>query len=382
MGSVPHAAANTRLRPALVNAPTVDWSKFLNRPLLRTLSCECNDFLAEKTVLVTGAGGSIGSVLAERLMGGLAGTLLLLDRSLSNLHALYSTYLRRNVTLPRVEFFHVNILHQAALQQIFSKYHPQVVFHAAAMKHVAELESDAFSALETNVLGTLRLAEMVDFSDVECFVNVSTDKAVNPSSVLGVSKRIAELLLLAIESGATRRSSLRLGNVLGSSGSVVPLLIQSLENGLPLRITHPQATRYFLSVEEAATCLMKSTEVVSGPLILPDMGSPRKITELADFVLRELRSDACAYARIFTGLRDGEKLSEQLTFDYEYLEDTNVRLMHKISGSTVLDSDEFADNLGRMLNLVQKRRKAGLIDLLLRMVPEFTPSPTFLSYAQ
>lgn len=351
-------------------------------------------------MLVTGAGGSIGSVLAERLMGSLAGTLLVLDHSRPNLRELYWKHEQRHVTLPKVEFFHADILHEAALQEIFAKYQPHIVFHAAAMKHLPELESDPFAGLETNVLGTLRLLEMVECSDVEYFVNVSSDKAVNPTSVLGVSKRISELLLLAMESAATRRISLRLGNVLGSSGSFVPLFLQSLEDGLPPRITDPRASRYFLSPEEAAVFLMNSIKVPVASLLLPEMGSPRRITDLAKFLLCEGRSAdlepgspaaiSAAPARApvphvnleFTGLRDGEKLSEQLTYDYEFLEDTSIPHIHKICGSGVVDADQFADNVGRLMDLVVDRRKPGLIRAMSRMVPEFTPSSTFLNYVR
>ncbi len=380
MHSAQHAAVKPLLRrPLSENARAIDWSTFLNRPLFMPSCLDCDTSMAGKTVLVTGAGGSIGSVLAERLMGGLAGTLILLDHSQHNLLGLYCKYKERRLTLPRVEFFHADILHEAELEEIFSTYSPQIVFHAAAMKHVAALESNPFQALENNVLGTLRILGLVDSWEVEHFVNVSTDKAVNPTSVLGVSKRISELLLLAMKSVATRRISLRLGNVLGSSGSVVPLFLQSLEDHLPLQITDPQASRFFLTLEEAAAFLLKTLEIGSG-LLLPEMGSPLRITELADFLLNELPADICGKLLNFTGLRDGEKLSEQLTYDYERRENTSVHQLYKINGNATLDNDEFADNLGRLLDLIVDRREAGVIKALSRLVPEFKPSATLLRY--
>ena len=212
----------------------IDWWGFLNRPPLSSRGAESQAFVSGKTILITGAGGSIGSSLASLLMGGLARKLLFLDNSEDNLRALHQRYLQRHITLPRVEFLLADVRSQPALESIFLKYKPQIVFHAAALKHVAPLESTPLAALETNLCGTLRLLQAAEYAPVESFVNVSTDKAVDPASILGVSKRLAEILLAAIDSPHPRKLSLRLGNVLESSGSVVPLFLQSLESRQPL----------------------------------------------------------------------------------------------------------------------------------------------------
>ena len=369
------------LSPCCSPCRVIDWSRFLNRLAFSSCRADSQALVSGKTVLITGAGGSIGSALASLLMGGLARRLLFLDNSEANLRLLYQHYRQRHITLPRVEFLLVDIRSQPALERIFLKYHPQIVFHAAALKHVAPLESAPLAALETNLYGTLRLLQAAECAPVESFVNVSTDKAVNPASMLGVSKRLAELLLVAIDSAHPRKLSLRLGNVLESSGSVVPLFLQSLENRQPLAITDPEASRYFLTLEEAAEFLLRSLTIRKSSLLLPEMGAPRKITALAGFLLNELGYAGCNEPFHFTGLRDGEKCFEQLTFSHESLQKTSAHGIYRICGNAVADRENFIDDLGRLLELVLSQRTAGLIDLLHKLVPEFTPSPTLLRHA-
>jgi len=380
MASIEHYASNiTVRRPALDDSCTIDWTHFLNRPIFALGSRDWSNWLAGKNVLITGAGGSIGSALSMRLMGGLPRSLILLDHSEHNLHQLYERYKRRNVTLPRVRFIQADILCQQSLEEVFSRYHPQIVFHTAAMKHLPALESDPFAALKNNLLGTIRLLQVVDGSDVECFINVSTDKAVNPTSMLGVSKRLAELFLIAMES-CTRKITLRLGNVLGSSGSVAPLFLRALQNGLPLMVTDAQASRYFLTVEETTDFLIASANLQGSPLLLPEMGSPGRIMELADFLRHEVDTENSNDCLNFVGLRDGEKLSEQLTYDYEFLRQTRVHRLNQVCGNIMSDQEKFTDNLGRLLERVLSQERNGLVNLLTKIVPEFVPSNTLLRH--
>ena len=366
--------------PALAKAKAIDWSAFLNRPLFNPAGIH-DAAVADKTVLVTGAGGSIGSTLAERLMGSLASHLLLLDSSEQNLLALYRKYQERHVTLPKTEFFHADILDEKLLQDAISRYQPQIVFHAAAMKYVPQLEHHPFIALENNVMGTLRLLEGLDHCPLECFVNVSTDKAVNPSSILGVSKRITELLLLAMQPENPCCRSLRLGNVLGSAGSVVPLFLQSLEAQRPLQITLPPASRYFLTVDEAAVLLIKSLELPETSLLLPELGSPLKIMDLARFLLGEFWGSSRTDLLDFIPLRDGEKQNEQLVYSYEHLEATSVAQLYRIRGSEISDPEAFIRKMADLLERVHARRATGLVEALTAIVPEYIPSPTFLRHA-
>ncbi|HSM87740.1 MAG TPA: polysaccharide biosynthesis protein [Candidatus Limnocylindrales bacterium] len=355
----------------------LNWSRFLKREIPPASSLQWNKLVSEKTILITGAGGSIGSSLAVQLMAGLPKTLVLLDRSECNLRSLQRRYLERQVTLPRVEFIQGDILDQRFLDDLFRTYEPEIVFHAAALKHLPPLESDPFAALENNVLGTFNLLRMVDCSRVEYFVNVSTDKAVNPTSVLGVSKRIVELLLLAGYRTDPLRLSVRLGNVLESSGSVVPHFLRCLREGSPLSITDPQASRYFLTMEEAALFLVGSLQFPESCMVLPEMGVPRTVMELVIFLLNEFQIHPCLQSMTFTGLRDGEKRSEQLTHDYERV-NQHAGPLRTIIGHGIFCPDRFPDDFAWLLKLVVERRKKGLLDSLLRLVPEFRPSPAFL----
>jgi len=367
--------------PAIsARAKAIDWPAFLNRPLFSS-GCVHDTVVAGKTVLITGAGGSLGSAVAEHLMGGLAANLLFLDSSQQNLLDLHRRYRERHITLSSTEFFHADILDEKALDRIVSRYQPQIIFHMAAMKHVPQLENHPFVALENNLMGTLRLLEALNHCPVECFINVSTDKAVNPTSILGVSKRICELLLLAMESGSSRLFSLRLGNVLGSAGSVVPLFMQSLEAGEPLQITAPLASRYFITLDEAAAFLMQSLELPESSLLLPEMGNPITVMELANFLLYELRIHTPTPPPSFIGLRDGEKQNEQLIYSYEHLKTTSIAQLYRVCGSEVSAPETFIEKLAALLELVRARRTRGLVEALTAIVPEYVPSPAFLRHA-
>jgi FlaA1/EpsC-like NDP-sugar epimerase len=371
------------LRPLpamLANTGAIEWSRFLDRPVINSTCFDCDAAVAGKTVLITGAAGSIGSALARRLMEAPVDTLLLLDCSLPGLQALCRKYVERLAKSPRVEFLQTDILSEGELQDTFLKHRPQIVFHTAALKHLAALERAPVNAIKTNVLGTLRLLELVDSSDVECFVNISTDKAVNPISILGVSKRIAELLVLSMESSGARMVSLRLGNVLGSSGSVVPLFLRSLQNNQPLKITDPQASRYFVTMDEAVSLLLASLAVSDNSLLLPAMGAPRRIGDLAAFLLNEFQCVFPDKSLTVTGLRDGEKRAEQLLYQHEYLGAGPVPHLRRILNSRVPDRDEFAENVGRLLELIVEGGTTGLIEALSRIVPEFAASPALQSY--
>jgi len=357
----------------------IDWSGFPHRPAWPSRVSDWSELIAGKTILITGAGGSIGSSLALLLMAGPSHNLIFLDRSKDNLDLLYQRYKQRDITLPEVWFIQGDISDQVLLEELFTRHQPHVIFHAAALKHLGPLESDPFAALENNTLGTAELLQIAERFNVEHFVNISTDKAVSPTSVLGVSKRIAELFLLACEQTDVRITSLRLGNVLGSSGSVASIFLRRLQERLPLEITHHDASRYFLTMHEGASFLLQSLALRNSPLLLPKMGAPRKIIELAGFLQRWFDVENHNRPMISIGLRDGEKLCEQITYDFEYLKTTELAQVYEVCGTT-LDPELFKYDVIRLRKLVEARRKNGLLELLLKLVPEFHPSSTLVRY--
>lgn len=380
MALVQHDKGRFQSRLDWDDPQSIHWKRFLKRPIFTLCPSDCYRLFAGKTVFITGAAGSIGSALALSMMEGLADRLVLLDRCGKNMERLHRKYQERNLTLPAVEFVQADVLRQDVVEHIFSQYRPDIIFHAAAAKHLPELESNPLGALKNNVLGTIRLFEVAAHFQTECFLNVSTDKAVNPTSILGASKRLAELFLVASRPAFPRSISLRLGNVLGSSGSVVPLFVQAIRDQQPLPITDPLASRYFLTVEEAVALLLQSSRVSAASLLLPEMGCQRKIIELAAFLLDEVQHENDGAPMSFTGLRDGEKPFEELTYDYEYLRDTDTPGMHEICGNSIPDPERFIDTLHRLLKLVTHGAGKRVLDYLLDLVPEFLPSPTLLRH--
>jgi FlaA1/EpsC-like NDP-sugar epimerase len=268
-----------------------------------------------RRVLVTGAGGSIGSELCRQIMRFEPAELIAVDRDET---ALQQTQLAISGTglLDTREVVLADIRDSDALLEIFLERRPEVVFHAAALKHLPMLEQYPAEAWKTNVVGTLNVLRAARLVDVETFVNVSTDKAANPSSVLGHSKRLAERLT-AWFGAATGKGyvSVRFGNVLGSRGSVLPLFTALLEDGRPLTVTHPDATRYFMSIVEACQLVIQAGAFGrAGEVLVLDMGQPVRILDVARRMIEHSGRDV---EIVFTGLRAGEKLHEELVGDGE-----------------------------------------------------------------
>ena len=268
------------------------------------------EYLSGKRVLVTGAGGSIGSELCRQIHGFGPSQLLMLDRDESALHGVQLSIYKHGL-LDSPDMLLCDIRDVEALQAIFDDRKPEVVFHAAALKHLPMLEQYPAEGVKTNVLGTLNVLRAAQRVGVEKFVNISTDKAANPASVLGYTKRLAEgLTSYVAEEGAGTYLSVRFGNVLGSRGSVLETFARQIAAGGPITVTHPDVTRYFMTIPEAVQLVIQAAAIgEDGESLVLDMGDPIKI----DYVAKQLIAQSGEPIRIeYTGLREGEKLHEEL----------------------------------------------------------------------
>ncbi len=275
--------------------------------------------LAGKTVLVTGAGGSIGSELCRQLARFAPATLVLYELSEFNLYSIEQDLGQRFPNLPLVRVIG-DVKDLAHLQHTCGQWRPQVVFHAAAFKHVPLMEEDhnALAALRNNTLGTWHAARAAAEVGAERFVLISTDKAVNPTNVMGATKRAAEMVvsMMAAEHPGTRFMAVRFGNVLGSSGSVIPKFKEQIARGGPVTVTHPDIIRYFMTIPEAARLVLQAAAIgESGQVLVLDMGEPVKIVDLARDLIRLSGHSVDEIPIVFSGLRPGEKLYEELLAD-------------------------------------------------------------------
>ncbi|MCC6419147.1 MAG: polysaccharide biosynthesis protein [Gemmataceae bacterium] len=275
---------------------------------------EVSALVRGRTVLVTGAGGSIGSELC-RIIAGLGPAALVLVEQAEN--SLFHAHLRLAHSFPHVPIIPciADICDEARMDQVFGRFQPALVFHAAAHKHVPMMEWNPGEAVKNNVLGTRTIASLADAWGVERFVMISTDKAVNPTSVMGVSKRVAELFIQSFaRRSATRFMTVRFGNVLGSAGSVIPIFQEQIARGGPVTVTHPEMKRYFMTIPEACQLVLQAAAMgAGGEIFILDMGEPVKIVDLARDLIRLSGLSAEHDVEIrFTGIRPGEKLFEEL----------------------------------------------------------------------
>lgn len=339
-----------------------DWSRFLP-PFDSELDHRMAARFSDRTVCVFGAAGDIGSALARALAGpARTAPLILFD---SNEHGLFE--LRRHLKSPVCVSVLGNLCDEGAVDSALRSFNPEIIFHAAAYKHVGMLEQNPFAAIENNVRGTEMLIKSVSrHGGVSTLVLLSTDKAVNPHSVMGVSKRIAELMVLTHSSQSMRMSAIRLGNVIGSRGSVVPIFLDEIKNGQSLRVTDARATRYFLSRAHAVDSILHAAEArCDGVVLLPDLGSPVRVADLARFLLKTY--DPQGNLKLcFTGLHPGEKLSEELIAVHEYSDGTVRGPLTIVKSPGLSKVESFA--------CLPHRDQAALVSELQRLVPEYVPS--------
>jgi FlaA1/EpsC-like NDP-sugar epimerase len=296
----------------------VEPEDLLGREPVRLDEAGIGECLRGKTVLITGAGGSIGSELCRQVARYGPARLVLYELSEFNLYSIEQDLSERFRHLPLVKLIG-DVKDLEHLRSTFAKWQPQVVFHAAAYKHVPLMEDDnAWACLRNNTLGTYHAALAAAEAKCERFVLISTDKAVNPTNVMGATKRAAEMVIsaLAAEHAATRFMAVRFGNVLGSSGSVIPKFKEQIEKGGPVTVTHPDIIRYFMTIPEAARLVLQAAAIgESGQVLVLDMGEPVRIVDLARQLIRLSGHSEEEIGIAFSGLRAGEKLFEELLAD-------------------------------------------------------------------
>lgn len=308
--------------PALGRVREVNIGDLLGRAEKHLDMTEVEAYFAGKRVLVTGGGGSIGSELCRQIMSFTPAKLVLYDISENYIYDLFFELQEKYGALTRntVELRVGSIRDKATLDRVFSEFQPEIVIHAAAHKHVPLMEDSPEQAIINNVFGTLNAAQCSLEHGVKRFVMISTDKAVNPTNIMGASKRMAEIIIEALQArGKTQFTAVRFGNVLGSNGSVVPLFERQIRAGGPVTLTHPDIIRYFMTIPEAASLVLQTASIAKGgELFVLDMGKPVKIRELAERMI-QLYADPNGppVEIIYTGLRPGEKLYEELLRDEE-----------------------------------------------------------------
>ena len=336
------------------------------------------NFIKGKRILITGAGGSIGSELVRQCLEYDPGSLVLLDNSEQNLFNIeQEVSFYETKTLIRSVL--ANVRDKNLLQNTFQEYRPQVVIHAAAYKHVPMQELHPWSAVSTNVQGTLHLVQLANRFNADKFVLVSTDKAVHPVNIMGATKRLAEKVIQSVDmrESKTEFTAVRFGNVIGSSGSVIPIFRDQINRGGPVTITHPEMSRYFMSITEASQLILQagSMESKSGQIYLLDMGKPVRIKDMANDLIRlsglEPEKDIPI---IYTGLRPGEKLYEELVSKEEKAQSTDhKKIMVLNNGTNNMPWDIMKREIQSLVDISLKFDTDQIKRKLQQMIPDYTP---------
>jgi FlaA1/EpsC-like NDP-sugar epimerase len=361
---------------AVLSPRPVDYQDLLGRSEVALDQAGLKAILTGRVVLVTGCGGSIGSELSRQVARFKPRRLILADASEFNLYAIAAELAEAGFSAFSCVLG--SVADAALLNRVFALHKPTLVLHAAAYKHVPMLEENPWAAVTNNIVGTRTLMAAAVQHGVERFVIVSTDKAVNPLSVMGASKRVTERLMAGFAGGPTRFSAVRFGNVVGSSGSVVPLFRRQIEAGGPVTVTHPDMTRYFMSISEACQLILQAatmgqTGEHGGDIFVLRMGEPVRIVDLARDLIRLSGRESGDVDIVFTGLRPGEKLSEELIGAGEDVVPTgHEKIMVLRAHGADAPPDEA---LLLELESAAKTRDAQAIKTLLRrLVPEYAPA--------
>lgn len=370
--------SNEEMAKKIGSIESIKVEDLLERPEIHINTDNVRQVITDKVVLVTGAAGSIGSEIVRQVSKYEPRLVVLAEMAESPLHDLS---LDLNKVYPHIHYAHVitDVRNRDMLREVFEEYHPQVVFHAAAYKHVPLMEEYPTQAILANVLGTKNVADLAVEYKAERFVMISTDKAVNPTNVMGASKRIAEIYvqslfrkLSATDKNVTKFITTRFGNVLGSNGSVVPFFKKQIAAGGPVTVTHPDIIRYFMTIPEASCLVLEASTLGNGGEIFCfDMGAPVKIADLAKNMIRLAGFQPGKEIEIvYTGLRPGEKLYEELLNQKELtLPTSNEKIM--IANVRENDFDTMSALIDELIVSAQKGLTFPSVKLMKRIVPEF-----------
>ncbi len=380
---LPNLTATASVTSATFIEPNpIEIGDLLGRPEIVADFGEVAGFIQGKVVLATGAGGSIGSELCRQVAGFAPRRLILTDSSEHYAFLLDKEMREAHPHLDIVTLL-LNVRDKARVEAVLAEYRPDVVFHAAALKHVPLVESNPLEAIKTNVLGTRNVADAAVACGASAFVMISTDKAVNPTNIMGASKRAAEAYCQALDvaSEATHFKTVRFGNVLGSNGSVVPRFSEQIAAGGPVTVTHPEIVRYFMTIPEAVRLVLNasahalSRQSERGRIMVLDMGKPIRIVDLAERMIRlagyKPRVDIDI---VFTGLRPGEKLYEEL-FDPSEVQDERTAEGYFIASPRVIDKALLHRTLNGLKAASDREDTVRAMELLSHLVPEYRGGP-------
>ena len=351
----------------------VDIADLLGRDLVQADFSGIRNFFLDKKVLVTGAGGSIGSELVKTICKNFPLEMILIDNTEKNLHEI-ETEVKKYAVHTKITSYEADVTDAAQMNKIFQFHHPQVVYHAAAYKQVPFVELHCARAIQNNVMGTKIVADLAARTGVNFFILISTDKAINPRSVMGTTKRIAELYTQSLKYPDSCFISVRFGNVFNSNGSIIPVFKKQIEEGGPLTITHLEMTRYFMDVTEAVYLILQATILGSdSEIFVLDMGKPVKIVDLAKDLIQLMGLNPETFPIQCIGLRPGEKINEELVLDGERAISTthnkikiwkSEKVINKIIDQQINDLNSLIENDAPRESILQKLKE---------IVPEYEP---------
>ena len=355
--------------------------ELLGRDPIKFDNKDIKAFISGKVCMVTGGGGSIGSELVRQIAKYNPEQIIIVDIYENNAYDIQQELVMQYKNNLNLVTLIASVRDYDRMNQIFTKYKPEIVFHAAAHKHVPLMEVSPMEAIKNNVMGTFNVATLAQFHNVKKFVMISTDKAVNPTNVMGASKRCCEMIVQYLAQRhecITEFVTTRFGNVLGSNGSVIPLFKRQIENGLPVTVTHPDIIRYFMTIPEAVSLVMEAATIArGGEIFVLDMGQPVKIVTLAENLIRMYGKEPYKDVPIeFVGLRPGEKIKEELLMNEEGLQKTSNKLIF-IGKQIKINEETFPAELHKLCDAAKENNEEIAIKALHEMVPTFTTPEEF-----